>query len=324
MEGYEGSHSVAPQLSVPPSLHRFAAGSESGGVIHLFPRLSCRPCGHAVGGAHGALMCRSSSSRCEHSAPAVFPRRGSDCDRSILLERWTGRLFASRRGPSHSSSGPPPRFPCPSAGPLPFKGCDAVAESVSCRSPFFPGMSYPPRHTCMAIRWHKNAIGTSPGLEPGSRRQSPRSRGNHRGPWGPPHTTREGTNPLFSGNGGRSPFVPGTRTPFGSHLSEKGVRQKFPRSRKKGGTARKWVWFRERPNPLRPRNARSPFAFPLSFRVYFDPGSVPPSGSHFRSWFRWGEKGVFAPSLAPRGRKFSPRGATLGAGEVASPSRPAT
>ena len=99
-------------------------------------------------------------------------------------------------------------------------------------------------------------------------------------------TTREGTNPLFSGNGGRSPFVPGTRTPFGSHLSEKGVRQKFPRSRKKGGTARKWVWFRERPNPLRPRNARSPFAFPLPFRVYFDPGSVPPSGSHFRSWFR--------------------------------------
>ena len=60
-----------------------------------------------------------------------------------------------------------------------------------------------------------------------------------------PNTTREGTNPLFSGNGGRSPFVPGTRTPFGSHLSEKGVRQKFPRSRKKGGTARKWVWFRE-------------------------------------------------------------------------------
>ena len=51
----------------------------------------------------------------------------------------------------------------------------------------FPGMSYHPRHTCMAIRWHKNAIGTSPGLEPGSRRQSPRSRGNHRGPWGPPH-----------------------------------------------------------------------------------------------------------------------------------------
>ena len=76
--------------------------------------------------------------RCEHPALTVFPRYGSDCDRSILLERWTGRLFASRRGPSHSSSGPPPRFPCPSAGPLPFKGCDAVAESVSCRSPF-PG-----------------------------------------------------------------------------------------------------------------------------------------------------------------------------------------
>ena len=138
VEGHEGSHSVAPQLSVPPSLHRLAAGSESGGVIHLFPRLSCRPCGHAVGGAHGALMCRSSPPRCEHSALAVFPRHGSDGDRSILLERWTGRLFASRRGPSHSSSGPPPRFPCPSAGPLPFKGCDAVAESVSCRSPF-PG-----------------------------------------------------------------------------------------------------------------------------------------------------------------------------------------
>ena len=51
----------------------------------------------------------------------------------------------------------------------------------------FPGMSYHPRHTCMAIRWHKNATGTSPGLEPGSRRQPPRSRGNHRGPWGPPH-----------------------------------------------------------------------------------------------------------------------------------------
>ena len=138
VEGYEGSHSVAPQLSMPPSLHRLAAGSESGGVIHLFPRLSCRPCGLALGGAHGALMCRSSPPRCEHSALAVFPRHGSDGDRSILLERWTGRLFASRRGPSHSSSGPPPRFPCPSAGPLPFKGCDAVAESVSCRSPF-PG-----------------------------------------------------------------------------------------------------------------------------------------------------------------------------------------
>ena len=50
----------------------------------------------------------------------------------------------------------------------------------------FPGMSYHPRHTCMAIRWHKNATGTSPGLEPGSRRQPPRSRGNHRGPEGPP------------------------------------------------------------------------------------------------------------------------------------------
>ena len=50
----------------------------------------------------------------------------------------------------------------------------------------FPGMSYHPRHTCMAIRWHKNATGTSPGLEPGSRRQPPRSRGNHRGPWDPP------------------------------------------------------------------------------------------------------------------------------------------
>ena len=31
VEGYEGSHSVAPKLSVPPLLHRFAAGSESGG-----------------------------------------------------------------------------------------------------------------------------------------------------------------------------------------------------------------------------------------------------------------------------------------------------
>ena len=50
----------------------------------------------------------------------------------------------------------------------------------------FPGMSYHPRHTCMAIRWHKNATGTSPGLEPGSRRQSPRSRGNHRGRRDPP------------------------------------------------------------------------------------------------------------------------------------------
>ena len=37
----------------------------------------------------------------------------------------------------------------------------------------------------------------------------------------------------------------------------------------------------------------------------------------------WGEEGVFAPNLAPRGRKFSPRGAMFGAGEVASPSRPA-
>ena len=59
----------------------------------------------------------------------------------------------------------------------------------------FPGMSYHPRHTCMAIRWHKNATGTSPGLEPGSRRQSPRSRGNHRGPWGPPH--RGGSMPPY-------------------------------------------------------------------------------------------------------------------------------
>ena len=51
---------------------------------------------------------------------------------------------------------------------------------------FFPGMSYHPRHTCMAIRWHKNATGTSPGLEPGSRRQPPRSRGDHRGRRDPP------------------------------------------------------------------------------------------------------------------------------------------
>ena len=50
----------------------------------------------------------------------------------------------------------------------------------------FPGMSYHPRHTCMAIRWHKNAIGTSPGLEPGSRRQF--SAKPRRPPWaeGPP------------------------------------------------------------------------------------------------------------------------------------------
>ena len=50
----------------------------------------------------------------------------------------------------------------------------------------FPGMSYHPRHTCMAIRWHKNAIGTSPGLEPGSLRQF--SAKPRRPPWaeGPP------------------------------------------------------------------------------------------------------------------------------------------
>ena len=50
----------------------------------------------------------------------------------------------------------------------------------------FPGMSYHPRHTCMAIRWHKNATGTSPGLEPGSLRQF--SAKPRRPPWaeGPP------------------------------------------------------------------------------------------------------------------------------------------
>ena len=47
-----------------------------------------------------------------------------------------------------------------------------------------------------------------------------------------------------------------------------------------------------------------------------------------KSWLcskdAWAENGVFAPNLAPRGRNLWLRGATFGAGEVASPSRPAT
>ena len=185
MDGHEGSHSVAPKLPVPSSLHRFAAGSESGGVIHLFPRLSCRPCGRAV----GVPMARSCADLLPPGAsiprPQCFPAMGVTVTAAFCWRDGPAGFLPVGEGPLTVPVARLRGFPALQRDHCRLKGAMSSPKAYLVVL-LFPGMSYHPRHTCMAIRWHKNAIGTSPGLEPGSLRQF--SAKPRRPPWaeGPP------------------------------------------------------------------------------------------------------------------------------------------